>query len=47
MKKRKILIVYDHMIADMINNKKLTSIVTEIFVRDRKLNIFLVFITQS
>ena len=47
MKKCKILIVYDHMIADMINNKKLTSIVTEIFVRDRKLNIFLVFITQS
>ena len=32
MKKRKILIVYDHMIADMINNKKRTSIVTEIFV---------------
>ena len=32
MKKCKILIVYDHMIADMINNKKRTSIVTEIFV---------------
>ena len=35
-KKRKILIVFDDMIADMINNKKLNSIVTE-FIRDRKL----------
>ena len=35
------------MIADMINNKKLNSIVTEIFLRGRKLNISLVFITQS
>ena len=31
----------------MINNKKLNSIVTEFFIRERKLNIFLVFITQS
>ena len=31
----------------MIHNKKLNSIVTELFIRDRKLNIFLVFITQS
>ena len=44
-KKRKILIVFDDMIADMINNKKLNSIVTELFIRDRKLNISLVFIT--
>ena len=43
----KILIVFDDMIADMINNKKLDSIVTELFIRERKLNIFLVFITQS
>ena len=35
------------MIADMINNKKLNSIVMEMFIRSRKLNISLVFITQS
>ena len=46
-KKRKILIVFDDMIADMINNKKLNPIVTELFIRDRKLNISIVFITQS
>ena len=41
------LIVFDDMIADMINNEKLNSIVTELFIRGRKLNISLVFITQS
>ena len=46
-KERKILIVFDDMIDDMINNKKLNSIVTELFVRGRKWNISLVFITQS
>ena len=46
-KERKILIVFDDMIADMINNKNLNSIVTEFFIRCTKLNIFLVFITQS
>ena len=35
------------MIADMIKNKKLDAIVTELFIRGRKLNISLVFITQS
>ena len=35
------------MIANMINNNKLNSIVTELFIRGRKLNISLVFITQS
>ena len=35
------------MIADMISNKKLNSIVPELFIRGRKLNISLVFITQS
>ena len=35
------------MIADMIDNKKLNSIVTELFIRGRKLNISLIFITQS
>ena len=46
-KKSKILIVFDDMIADMINNKKLNPIVTELFIRGRKLNISIVFITQS
>ena len=40
------LIVFDDMIADTINNKKLNSIVTELFIRDGKLNIS-VFIAQS
>ena len=46
-KENKILIVFDYMIADMINNKKLNSIVTEVFIRGRKLNISLIFGTQS
>ena len=46
-KKRKILIVFDDMIADMINNKKINPVVTELFIRGRKLNISIVFITQS
>ena len=46
-KENKILIAFDDMIADMIDNKKLDSIVTELFIRGRKLNISLVFITQS
>ena len=46
-KKRNILIVFDDMIADMINNKKLNSVETEFFIRGRKHNIFIVFITQS
>ena len=46
-KERKILIVFDDVIADMINNKKLNSMITELFIRGRKLNISLVFITQS
>ena len=45
-KENKILIVFDEMIADMIRHKKLNSIVTELFIRVRKLNISLVFITQ-
>ena len=43
----KILIVFDDMIVDMINNKRLNLIVTELFIRGRKLNISIVFITQS
>ena len=46
-KERKVLIVFDDMIADMINNEKLNPIVTELFIRGRKLNISIVFITQS
>ena len=46
-KNRKVLIVFDDMIADMINNKKLDSIVSELFTRGRKINISIVFITQS
>ena len=45
-KKLKLLIVFDDMIADIINNKKLNPVVTELFIRDRK-NISVVFITQS
>ena len=43
-KEHKILIVFDDMIADMINNKKLNSIITELSIRGRDLNISLVFI---
>ena len=45
--KSKILIVFDDMIADMINNNKLNAVVIELFIRGRKLNISIVFITQS
>ena len=46
-KKRKILIVFDDIIAHMLSNKKLNPMVTELFIRGRRLNISLVFITQS
>ena len=45
-KKRKVLIVSD-MIADIINNKNVNPIVTELFIRGRKLNISIAFIKQS
>ena len=44
-KERKILIVFDDIIADIINNKKLNSIIIELFITGRKLNISFVFIT--
>ena len=47
LKKRKILIAFDDMIADMLSNKELNPIVTELFIGGRKLNISLVFIKQS
>ena len=46
-RKRKILIVFDDMIDNILSNKKLNPIVTELFIRGRKINISLVFITQS
>ena len=46
-KENKILIVFDDMTADMIYHKRLNSIVTKLFIRGRKLNISIVFITQS
>ena len=46
-RERTFLIVFDDMIADMINNKKLNPIVTQLFIRGTKLNISIVFITKS
>ena len=46
-RQRKILIVFDDMIADIMSNKKFQAIIKELFIRCRKLNISLVFITQS
>ena len=46
-RKRKVLIVFDDMIADIMTNKKFQSIIKELFIRCRKINISLVFITQS
>ena len=46
-RKRKILIVFDDMIADMMTNKKFQAIIKTLFIRCRKLNVSLVFITQS
>ena len=45
-KKRKISVVFDDMIADMLQEKILHSIVTELFIRSRKLKIYQVFIKQ-
>ena len=45
-KKWKILIVFDDMIVDMLSNKKLNPIVTELFIRGIKLNISFVFLTK-
>ena len=46
-KNKKILVALDDLIADMLSNKKLNLIVTELFIRGRKLNISLAFIMQS
>ena len=46
-KKQKILIVFDDVIVDMLSNKIFNPITTELFIKKRKLIIFLVFTTQS
>ena len=44
-RKRKILMIFDNTIADMLSNKKFNPVVTELLIRRRRLNISLVFIT--
>ena len=46
-KEHKIVLVFDDMIAEMLSNKKVHSIATQLFKRSRNLNIFLVFIARS
>ena len=46
-RKREILIVFDDIIADIMTNKEFKAIIRELFIRCRKLNISLAFITQS
>ena len=46
-RKRKVLIIFDDMIADVMTNKKFQKIINNLFIRCRKLNISIVFITQS
>ena len=46
-RKRNVLIVFDDIIADMVSNKKLNPIATELFIKGRKVNTSIAFITQS
>ena len=46
-RKRKILIVFDDMVADIMKNKKFQAVMKKLFIKCRKLNVSLVFITQS
>ena len=46
-KERKVLILFDGMIADMLSNKKPNQLVTQLFIRERKSNVSLVFFAQS
>ena len=46
-RRRKILIVFDEIIADIMTNRRFQAIIKKLFIRSRKLNISLVFITQS
>ena len=46
-KNQKVLITFDDIIAYMLSNKKLNPIETKLFIREKKSNISIVFITQS
>ena len=46
-RKRKVFIAFDDTIADIVTNKKFQAIIKELFIRCRKLNVSLVFITES
>ena len=46
-RKRKVLIIFDDMIADIMTNKRFQSVIEDLFIRCRKSNISLVFISQS
>ena len=46
-RKPKVLVLFDDMITEMLRNKKLNPVVTELFIGGKKLNISLVFITYS
>ena len=46
-RKRKVLIIFDDMIADIVSSKNFRAITKELFIKCRKLNISIVFITQS
>ena len=46
-RQKTLIVLFDDMIADMLSNKKFNSIVTELFIRGRKLSIYVAFITQS
>ena len=46
-RKWKVLIIFDEMIADIMSSKNLKAIISELFIRCRKLNISIIFITQS
>ena len=45
-KKRKVVIVFDNIVADMISNKKPNPVVVELSIRHKKLNISIAFIKQ-
>ena len=47
LRKLKVIIVFDDMIADILTNKKFQQILEEFFIRSRKINISLVFISKS
>ena len=44
--KRRVLIIFDDMVADIMSDKKFKAIIKELFIRSRKLNISIVFITK-